>query len=129
MSITILSSPASELQIDGGTLVNYGPSVLYYRDEAPVTATLNDGSIASGGSVVLPGSQLLISADRSAVDVIAAPATTQIGGASVYLWDEDSEQYVLSDQPARTFVGPTDPADAGFTLNAGDAWEPTEEIL
>jgi hypothetical protein len=43
-----------------GTIKNEGPGTLYYRDEAPVTSTVNDGNLASGASVSLDGTQYLI---------------------------------------------------------------------
>jgi len=47
--------------------------------------------------------------------------------AVYYVWDSDAEEYVAVEDPVRTFLGPMDPADAGFTLREGDVWDPTVE--
>jgi hypothetical protein len=50
----------------GATVANAGPSTVYFRDEPTVSATANDGSIASGSSTVLYGNQFFWVATASA---------------------------------------------------------------
>lgn len=73
MSFVVSTSPALDARVDG-TLVNYGPDILYYRDEVPVNAATNDGQITAGQNVALTGTQWLLSAGHSAVDIISHPS-------------------------------------------------------
>lgn len=59
----------------GGTIANYGPGILYYRDEFPVSSTVNDGNIASGSSLPFFNSLFVIASAVTAVDVKPIPAT------------------------------------------------------
>lgn len=66
MATQILSTTASAVAVNGGTLKNFGPSTVFYRDELPVSSGTNDGSITSGNSVVLDGTQYLIASTNYA---------------------------------------------------------------
>lgn len=54
-SISVLAGTPAPINLgtSGSTVTNQGESTVYYRDELPVTATVNDGSIAAGASVDL----------------------------------------------------------------------------
>ena len=59
---------------DGSTVRNLGPATVYYRDEAPVSVALNDGSLASGGSVTLYGTVwLFVASEAASVRVVRLP--------------------------------------------------------
>lgn len=85
MSFPVFDSPSAEVRVSGGTLVNYGPAVLYYRDEAPVTPGLADGSLTAGSSATLEGAQWLVTAPgtRASVDVILPPPQSGGGGGTL----------------------------------------------
>jgi hypothetical protein len=55
--------------VSGSTVSNKGPKTVYYRDELPVSASSNDGSISSGSSATLYGTQYFIVDQGAAADV------------------------------------------------------------
>jgi lysophospholipase L1-like esterase len=69
MTIRVPSGPATSIAVDGATVVNRGPDSIYYRDELPCDSTSNNGTLASGGSVILEGSQFITSAGTSYIEV------------------------------------------------------------
>jgi lysophospholipase L1-like esterase len=88
VSIRVTSGFPVDVTVNGGTVKNNGPGTVYYRDESPVTSTLNDGSLVSGASTSLAGVQWLLSSSTSYVDVTAAAASISTSGGSrrgVYL--------------------------------------------
>jgi hypothetical protein len=77
-TFTIFPFPPVDYSVDGGTVTNYGPDVLYYQDERDVSSTVNDGSLAEGESATLAGSQWFVSAGRSTVNITAPPPTSGV---------------------------------------------------
>lgn len=134
MALTIFRSPAAEIQVDGGTVYNYGPDVLYYRDEQPVSASVKDGTIASGANVTLLGSQFMVSAGRSSIDIVSSATAQSSANSRVLLWDAGAGDYVPAayradtSQP-REFIGPVDPSTLDSVTGPvfGDEWTPSEE--
>lgn len=74
----------------GATVKNNGPNTAYYRDEQPVDASTNDGSIASGATVTLYGAQYF----------------TVDEGASASSVDSASLLVTLVEQSSTSPVGP-----------------------
>lgn len=77
--VTVKSDwPASGINLGsgGGTVINGGPSTVYYRDELPVTTTVNDGSLALGASVALTGVQYFTTASRASIQYTTSEAST-----------------------------------------------------
>lgn len=77
------SAPASiNLGDGGGTVVNDGPSTVYYNDELPVTT--GSTSLASGASVALTGVQFFTADTRASIHFTssAAVAATASGGVA-----------------------------------------------
>lgn len=65
------------------TVTNNGPSTVFYRDEHPVSASVNDGSIVSAGTASLSDTQFLYVAAGSASLQYPAPSSASaVGGAS-----------------------------------------------
>lgn len=61
------------------TVKNHGPERVYYRNRAPVTASVNDGSIASGGSASLSGPQwFFVPASRAALGITATAVAADV---------------------------------------------------
>lgn len=136
MAFTIFQRPPVDIQVNGATVTNYGPDTLYYRDDASVSATVNDGSISANTNTTLLGTQFFVSGGRSNVDVIGGTATgggTSDGNSRVLLWDNAAENYIPASYRSdttfpREFRGPTNPDDVvGITLTFGDTWTPTDE--
>jgi hypothetical protein len=68
---------------NGQTITNGGPSTVYYRDEQPVTSTVNDGSLASGASVDLVGSQnFRVTTANVSLTAIDLPVQVLIGSSN-----------------------------------------------
>jgi hypothetical protein len=74
MSFQVSTQPLP-VQVNGASLKNEGPGTLYYRDEAPVTSAVNDGSVAAGSAVTLAGTQYLVTTTACAVSLRPAASS------------------------------------------------------
>jgi hypothetical protein len=84
MSFQVAAQPLP-VRVNGATLKNEGPATLYYRDEAPVSSSANDGSLASGSSTTLTGTQYLAAATLTSVTLSpATPDPTPAGGFMMF---------------------------------------------
>lgn len=92
-----------------GTLYNYGPGTLYYRDEPPVSTTLNDGQLAIGATVTLNGLQWIVS---------SAIATALVTPGEVEEGAEGPPGIQGPQGPAGANGAAGDPALGPVTLNA-----------
>ena len=95
---------------------NIGPGLLTVEPDAAATFTAGAKAVASFG--VLPGGWA--QAWRSPSDDGEWIIT---GDGEAWLWDGASDY--LPAYGARIFIGPDDPATAGFTLFDGDQWKDT----
>lgn len=60
----------------------------------------------------------------SAANPVVTDSDPRVG--ETYVWDTDTEAYVLVDQKVRVFVGPEPPEDHGFTMRDADVWDSSE---
>lgn len=56
-----------EIACDSQTVINDGPDSVYYSDTNDVTTTSYEGTVASGGSTVLEGTQWFVTTGRAQV--------------------------------------------------------------
>lgn len=80
----------------------------------PVVLVLSD-SAASGGTTLRYW-------DGNTWSLISGGAS---GNVETYVWDATAGEYVLLNRTVRTFVGPTNPPDVGWTMQDTDVWDPT----
>lgn len=78
MSTQIINQ-ATPVVVNGAILKNEGPGTLYYRDETPVTTSTNDGSLASGASTTLGGTQWLYTDTATTVNVSPVASGVLLG--------------------------------------------------
>jgi hypothetical protein len=78
MSTQITTQPAP-VAINGAVLKNEGPGTVYYRAQPPVTTSTNDGSVLSGASTTLGGTQWLYTDTNASVSLIPIAPNVVIG--------------------------------------------------
>jgi hypothetical protein len=117
VSFQVLSSPP--LELGGGTLKNVGDQTVYYRDELPVSSSVNDGSLAAGSSVTVTGSVWVVAGTGLRSALTFAPSVTETGGSGTGLPSGGSVGDVVVNTGSGTgaWTTPTDPtaADIAFT--------------
>lgn len=110
-----------------GTVTNRGPDTVYYRDELPVSAAVNDGLIAVSGTAVLSGQQYFAVAagNRARLQVpdvlLVATSGIPVGGSTGQFLKKnssaDSDAVWTDGTPLET----TAPGVASGTGSAGTA--------
>lgn len=114
-TFTVYGSPAVSIRVEGGRLTNRGPATVYYADNQDLYAGAGapagaQGSLASGESAVLEGSQWLVAgttASRADV-VLEAPTTAATGGTLAMV--EGPGGYAAR-EAGRPWFGWTDPTE------------------